>query len=44
MNAIATKRIQKLPRSLWFKPGDSIEFWQNLLNGVFKDDVRQKDF
>ena len=41
LKAIATQKKQKLPRSLWLKPGGTVECWQNLLNGVFKDDGRK---
>ena len=43
LKATATQRKQKLPRSLWFKPGSSVEFWQNVLNVVFKDDICKKN-
>ena len=36
LKVIATQRKQKLPRSLCFKPGGSVDFWQNLLSGAFK--------
>ena len=41
---ISTQRKQKVPWLLRFKPGGSVEFWMNLLNWVFKDDVRKKKF
>ena len=44
LKAIATQRKQKLPVLLWFEPGGSVEFWQNLLNGAFKNDTRKKNF
>ena len=34
----------KLARRWCFKPGGSVEFWQNLLNGAFKEDARKKKF
>ena len=42
--AITRQRNQQLPRPLWFKQGGSVELWQNLLNEVFNDDVRKKNF
>lgn len=37
LKPIATQRKQKLPRSLLFKTGGFVEFWLNLLDGLFKD-------
>ena len=36
LQAITIQRKQKLPSSLKFKPGGSVEFWPNFSNGVFK--------
>lgn len=44
LKAIATERKQKVPRSLWFKPGGFVEFWLNLFNMLFKGDYGRKTF
>ena len=38
------KETKDYEKPLWFKEGGSVEFWQNLLNEVFKDDARKKIF
>lgn len=47
LNKVIERQIQRLnrrPRSIWFKPGGSDIFWQNLINGTFSAEKWKKNF
>ena len=44
MGLMRLKRLQRRPRSVWFKDGGNDMFWQNLVNGKHGDEKWKKNF
>ena len=44
MGLMRLKRLQRRPRSVWFKDGGNDTFWQNLVNGKHGDETWKKNF